>query len=236
MLKLVNAFLKQHRKELGLKGYTKMTYLEKLEYLKSKTKGTKYERDIAKFTKPRVDKGIKKVLDKSGRGKNVRVKSVKKPKSNKFEKLEQANPSQKVVPKKITIKKTPKKTTNNMEFKGYKVENNEKEKMPKGFKRITAKELDEFLENNEFKTGNQKSKFDEFYKILKFGIGNFKGGYKSGLKVVNEEKSIRAKIDGSKITFLYPFLIERNQSELNEGLVDYVKMNEKSTFNLKPKT
>ena len=78
MLKLVNAFLKQHRKELGLKGYTKMTYLEKLDYLKSKTKGTKYEKEISKFTKPRVDEGIKKVLDKSGRGKNVRVKKTKK--------------------------------------------------------------------------------------------------------------------------------------------------------------
>jgi hypothetical protein len=78
MLRLVNAFLKTHRKELGLKGYSKMKYLEKLDYLKSKTKGTKYEREIAKFTKPKVDEGIKKVLDKSGRGKNVRVKREKK--------------------------------------------------------------------------------------------------------------------------------------------------------------
>jgi hypothetical protein len=77
-LKLVNAFLKQHRKELGLKGYSKMSYLEKLNYLKEKTKGTKYEREIGKFTKPRVDEGIKKVLEKSGRGQNVRVKREKK--------------------------------------------------------------------------------------------------------------------------------------------------------------
>ena len=61
MLKLVNAFLKTHRKELGLKGYTKMSYLEKLDYLKTKTKGTKYEKEIRKFTNPKVDEGIKQV-------------------------------------------------------------------------------------------------------------------------------------------------------------------------------
>ena len=112
MLKIVNAFIKDHRQELGLKGYSKMSYLEKLKYLEGKVKGTKYEREIGKLTKPRVDEGIKKVLDKSGRGKNVRVKKEKKPvdkKLNKemkslhskpkFTKLEEAKPSQTAVAK-----------------------------------------------------------------------------------------------------------------------------------------
>ena len=86
MLKIVNAFIKDHRKELGLKGYSKMSYLEKLKYLEGKVKGTKYEREIGKLTKPRVDEGIKKVLDKSGRGKNVRVKKEKKPVDKKLNK------------------------------------------------------------------------------------------------------------------------------------------------------
>jgi len=96
MLKIVNAFIKDHRQELGLKGYSKMSYLEKLKYLEGKVKGTKYEREIGKLTKPRVDEGIKKVLDKSGRGKNVRVKKEKKV---KFTKLEEAKPSQTAVAK-----------------------------------------------------------------------------------------------------------------------------------------
>jgi hypothetical protein len=78
MLKILNAFIKEHRKELGLKGYSKMKYLEKLKYVEGKVKGTKYEREIGKLTKPRVDEGIKKVLERSGRGKNVRVKREKK--------------------------------------------------------------------------------------------------------------------------------------------------------------
>ena len=78
MLKIVNAFLKDHRKELGLKGYSKMSYLQKLKYLEEKTKGTKYQREISKLTKPKVDEGIKAILQKSGRGKNVRVKKEKK--------------------------------------------------------------------------------------------------------------------------------------------------------------
>ncbi len=77
MLKIVNAFIKEHRTELGLKGYSKMSYLEKLKYLEGKVKGTKYEREIAKLTNPKVDEGIKKVLEKSGRGQNVRVKKDK---------------------------------------------------------------------------------------------------------------------------------------------------------------
>ena len=112
MLKIVNAFIKDHRQELGLKGYSKMSYLEKLKYLEGKVKGTKYEREIGKLTKPRVDEGIKKVLDKSGRGKNVRVKKEKKPvdkklnqemkslhSKTKFTKLEEAKPSQTAVAK-----------------------------------------------------------------------------------------------------------------------------------------
>ncbi len=88
MLKLVNSFLKDHRKELGLKGYSKMSYLQKLDYLKSKTKGTKYEKEIRKFTKPRVDEGIKKVLEKSGR--KVKVKQPKKkPKMTTTQALQQ---------------------------------------------------------------------------------------------------------------------------------------------------
>jgi len=93
MLKIVNAFIKEHRTELGLKGYSKMTYLEKLKYLEGKVKGTKYEREIGKLTKPRVDEGIKKVLMRptkkapEGRGQNVRVKRDKqKVKKQKFEK------------------------------------------------------------------------------------------------------------------------------------------------------
>ncbi len=84
MLKIVNAFIKAHRQELGLKGYSKMSYLEKLNYLEGKVKGTKYEREIGKLTKPRVDEGIKKVLMRptkkapEGRGQNVRVKKEKK--------------------------------------------------------------------------------------------------------------------------------------------------------------
>ena len=125
MLKIVNAFIKDHRQELGLKGYSKMSYLEKLKYLEGKVKGTKYEREIGKLTKPRVDEGIKKVLDKSGRGKNVRVKKEKKPvdkKLNKemkslhskpkFTKLEEAKPSQTAVAKpKLKPKPKPKTTT-----------------------------------------------------------------------------------------------------------------------------
>ena len=93
MLKILNAFIKEHRKELGLKGYSKMSYLEKLKYVEGKVKGTKYEREIGKLTKPRVDEGIKKVLMRptkkapEGRGQNVRVKRDKeKEKKQKFEK------------------------------------------------------------------------------------------------------------------------------------------------------
>ena len=87
MLKILNAFIKEHRTELGLKGYSKMSYLEKLKYIEGKVKGTKYEREIGKLTKPRVDEGIKKVLEKSGRGQNVKVKTDKvKVRREKFEK------------------------------------------------------------------------------------------------------------------------------------------------------
>ena len=48
MLKIVNAFLKDHRKELGLKGYSKMSYLQKLKYLEEKTK-------VLKNIKPNTD-------------------------------------------------------------------------------------------------------------------------------------------------------------------------------------
>ncbi len=83
MLKVVNAFIKEHRKELDLKGTSKMTYLQKIKYLEGKVKGTKYEREIGKLTKPRVDEGIKKVLMRptknapEGRGQNVREKKDK---------------------------------------------------------------------------------------------------------------------------------------------------------------
>ena len=87
MLKILNAFIKEHRTELGLKGYSKMSYLDKLKYIEGKVKGTKYEREIGKLTKPRVDEGIKKVLEKSGRGQNVKVKTDKvKVRREKFEK------------------------------------------------------------------------------------------------------------------------------------------------------
>ena len=121
MLKIVNAFIKDHRKELGLKGYSKMSYLEKLKYLEGKVKGTKYEREIGKLTKPRVDEGIKKVLDKSGRGKNVRVKKNKekadaKPKPKSVDSLDKLSIKQLIkgidkfyAPTKVKHPKEPKK-------------------------------------------------------------------------------------------------------------------------------
>ena len=92
MLKVLNDFIKEHRKELGLKGYSKMKYLEKLNYVEGKVKGTKYEKEIKKLTEPKVDSGIKKILEKSGRGKGIEVKQKKKRcRKNKHKKLRLQN-------------------------------------------------------------------------------------------------------------------------------------------------
>jgi len=174
MLKIVNAFIKEHRQELGLKGYSKMKYLEKLKYLEGKVKGTKYEREIGKLTKPRVDEGIKKVLEKSGRGKNVRVKRDKERiKKEKFEKAVKDLRRRVPVEKKEVSEPSPRTAA---------------ESDPE------IKQIEEFLDSFEFKTKAQESKFKRIFNAIKD---------KKNLDMVDGTKPFKVKINGNKINLEY---------------------------------
>ena len=228
MLKIVNAFIKDHRKELGLKGYSKMSYLEKLKYLEGKVKGTKYEREIGKLTKPRVDEGIKKVLDKSGRGKNVRVKKEKKPvepKPKSVDSLDKLSIKQLIkgidkfyAPKKVKHPKEPKREKLLAFIKNKNIPRNDFDD-----KADETTDKDLFLQVSQVMT--EKAKKDKLEKFKDFTIEDLR----SGLRKYGREKNIRQKgINNASRESMEKFIQEKNipSSYFKKGGVNRVDIDD----------